>query len=184
MHSQNMIQGSLVNGSLGKVEEFTTVEGALHLAARTWGQDENRIRARFGGRQWPLVRFTNGLRMLCVPEKFEQQNALGELEASREQVRSLCAVFISNKFAIIVQVPLILAWAMSIHKSQGQTIERVKVNLGRIFEKGQGQNISTQHLCVCRERKNSSSLLFTAYVALSRARSLEGLQVINFHPSK
>lgn len=37
------------------------------------------------------------------------------------------------------QVPLILSWALSIHKSQGQTIERVKVDLGQIFEKGQGE---------------------------------------------
>lgn len=34
------------------------------------------------------------------------------------------------------QVPLALAWAMSIHKAQGQTISRVKVDLNRVFEKG------------------------------------------------
>ena len=49
---------------------------------------------------------------------------------------------------------------MSIHKSQGQTLERVKVDLGRVFEKGQ------------------------AYVALSRATTLDGLQVLNFDPAK
>ncbi|CAD6925432.1 unnamed protein product, partial [Tilletia controversa] len=58
------------------------------------------------------------------------------------------------------QVPLILAWAMSIHKAQGQTIPCCRIDLRRIFEKGQ------------------------AYVALSRATSLEGLQVLGFDPSK
>lgn len=58
------------------------------------------------------------------------------------------------------QVPLILAWALSIHKSQGQTIQRVKVDLGRVFEKGQ------------------------SYVALSRAATIEGLQVLRFDPKK
>ncbi|CAG8666357.1 13195_t:CDS:2, partial [Acaulospora colombiana] len=48
----------------------------------------------------------------------------------------------------------------SIHKSQGQTLEKVKIDLGRVFEKGQ------------------------AYVAISRATSLEGLQIIGFQPSK
>jgi ATP-dependent DNA helicase PIF1 len=49
---------------------------------------------------------------------------------------------------------------MSIHKSQGQTLERVKVDLGQSFEDGM------------------------AYVALSRATSLHSLQIINFNPSK
>ena len=59
-----------------------------------------------------------------------------------------------------MQVPLVLAWAMSIHKSQGQTIQYVKIDLRSVFEKGQG------------------------YVALPRAASLKGLHVLSFDPKR
>jgi hypothetical protein len=76
---------------------------------------------------WPVVEFTNGMKVLMAPMEFSVENANGQTEATRNQI------------------PLILAWALSIHKSQGQTLERVRVDLGDVFEKGQ------------------------AYVALSRA---------------
>ncbi|CAH2448661.1 DNA helicase [Komagataella phaffii CBS 7435] len=59
-----------------------------------------------------------------------------------------------------IQLPLLLSWALSIHKSQGQTLDRVKVDLRRTFADGQ------------------------VYVALSRAVSKERLQIVGFHPSK
>lgn len=43
-----------------------------------------------------------------------------------------------------VQIPLVLAWAVSIHKAQGQTIQRVKVDLSKVFEKGE---VHFRHWC-------------------------------------
>lgn len=54
------------------------------------------------------------------------------------------------------QLPLTLAWATTIHKSQGQTIQRLKVDLSNIFEHGQ------------------------VYTALSRAVGPAGLEVTGF----
>jgi GTPase SAR1 family protein len=61
---------------------------------------------------------------------------------------------VGNRLATIKQIPLKLAWAITIHKSQGMTLDKVSIDLGNTFTAGQG------------------------YVALSRARSIEHISLI------
>ena len=88
----------------------------------------------------PVVRFSNGV-VSKIPIKFWQ----------------------SEEFPTIAlgQVPLSLAWAMTIHKIQGATLSMAEIDVGGgIFECGQ------------------------TYVALSRVRDLDGLYLSKFDPTK
>lgn len=131
---QNVEQGVLVNGSVGKITNFLTCQKAkevhnIEIAVPPRDKEEDpvtkvvRISARLWTNpiKWPVVEFPGGRTRLIPPHEFTIENVNGSMQALR------------------LQVPLILAWAISIHKSQGQTLQRVRVNLGRIFEKGQGE---------------------------------------------
>ncbi|HOX29717.1 MAG TPA: AAA family ATPase [Candidatus Paceibacterota bacterium] len=59
--------------------------------------------------------------------------------------------------AEIMQYPLRLAWAITVHKSQGMSLDAAKIDLTRSFERGMG------------------------YVALSRVRTLDGLTLVGFN---
>lgn len=124
---------TLVNGSTGKIVRF--VDPALYAADKEsddrgeytfekgGGAKGKKPPAPTGGLVWPVVQFATPNRgkveLMVQPETWKVELPNGEVQVSR------------------TQLPLILAWAMSIHKSQGQTLERVKVDLGKVFEKGE-----------------------------------------------
>lgn len=87
---------------------------------------------------WPVVKTYDNKIILVLPVEWKYED--------NEIVR-----------ATITQVPLRLAWAITIHKSQGMTLDAAEMDLGDVFEPGMG------------------------YVALSRVRSLNGLKLMNLN---
>jgi len=91
--------------------------------------------------EYPLVKMLNGQIFHCKPVAF-----------------SLTDEYTYN--IVKMQVPLKLAWAITIHSSQGCTIDKAELDIGLgVFEVGM------------------------AYVALSRVRDLSGLSLVSFDPS-
>ena len=88
-----------------------------------------------------LVKFDNGIEESITKNTFEYYKE-GELVSSRDQY------------------PLRLAYGITIHKSQGMTLDKLVVDCNRIFECGQ------------------------AYVALSRIKTIDGLYLRSFNPNK
>jgi hypothetical protein len=81
---------------------------------------------------YPIVQFHSGRTINMIPETWELRDG-------------------DKKRASITQIPLRLAWAITVHKSQGMTLDAARIDLSRAFVEGMG------------------------YVALSRVKNLNNL---------
>jgi len=86
----------------------------------------------------PVVRTVSGMTFHATPQSWKIEED-GKVKAE------------------IMQLPLRLAWAITVHKSQGMSLDAMEVDLSKSFVKGMG------------------------YVALSRVRSLDGIKLLGFN---
>ena len=136
----------VLNKRLTTLESLTLAVGAQVMLLKNMDVDSGLVNGSrgvvtgFDGTGHPTIAFDNGEQLHINPASFE--------------------VEVDGLILVRKQIPLMLAWAMTIHKCQGATISHVITDLSDIFGNAQ------------------------AYVTLSRVRSLEGLHIIGINYRK
>lgn len=128
--------GEFVNGSLGYVMGFEIEKAAGHGT----GDDDPIIEPSV------VVKLDDGDTVCIAPHTWTIYRSIYDAEAKTLD---------QERLGSFTQIPLKLAWAVTIHKSQGKSFDQVTIDLGNgAFAAGQ------------------------TYVALSRCRSFEGLALV------
>jgi hypothetical protein len=119
---------------------------ALKIGAEVMFTKNNPKEGFVNGTLGTVVDFVKGYKFPIVKTRNNKTIVVEPMEWSVEENGKIRAK--------ITQVPLRLAWAITVHKSQGMSMDEAIMDLGEVFEYGQG------------------------YVALSRVRRLSGLHIL------
>ncbi|KAH7563274.1 hypothetical protein BM1_00321 [Bipolaris maydis] len=140
-------QSGLVNGAQGTIIAFEPFdpnqlprkakdpddkEGTLRGPHASYAHQQIKAFANDNGRQpWPIVQFDNGLKETIYADCTYSELGNEEVVGVNEQMTP------DPSLLSRTQIPLIAGYAITVHKSQGMTLDRVIVNLRDAFEPSQ-----------------------------------------------